>query len=109
MGKTVFSHAERRNLLFKAANYRESSWKRSSARHALMDMAEALGDGSLWTEVGVILVDACRVDDLSAQVSDHFVDYCPESVFAKFTDSCPRHRFRGWRNRAIKIKKGEVK
>lgn len=102
MGKTVFSHNERKRLLFQAINFRENSSRRSSARHALMDMAAALGDESLWTEIGDILVDACRVDDLSAQVSDHFVDDSPDVVFAKFAKTCPYRRFVGWRRRADK-------
>lgn len=103
MGKLSFSHQEVRDLLFTADNYRDKSSKRSSARHALMDLAEATGDDSLWDKVGAILVEACRVDDLSAQVSDHFVDYCPDNVFAKFAKDCPYRRFRGWHRRADKL------
>ncbi len=104
MGKLSFSHQEVRDLLFTADNYRDKSSKRSSARHTLMGLAAAAGDDSLWDKVGAILVEACRVDDLSAQVSDHFVDDSPDVVFAKFAKTCPYRRFVGWRRRADELK-----
>ncbi len=73
---------------------------RSAILHDLMDKAEFYNNGSLWREIGNSLIAAYRRDDLSAQVSDHFVNKCPDEVFKDFAKIGPRDKYHNWADRA---------
>jgi hypothetical protein len=77
---------------------------RSGILHDLMDFAETKDDHRLWNQIGWVLVRASKRDDLSTQVSDHFVDHCPDQVFRSFATSNPSRRFKAWKERGFKLR-----
>ncbi len=89
--------------LKRAENFSLAPMVRSGVLHDLMDTAETRGDERLWREIGWVLVRSFKEDDLSAQVSDHFVDKCPESVFKGFARTSPSTRFTRWRKRRVAL------
>ena len=76
---------------------------RSRLFHDLMDRAALTKNNTLWLRVGRALVSACDRDDLSSQVSDHFVDGSPDEVFVEVANGSPRRRFRRWDSRAGRL------
>ena len=74
--------------------------KRAAIWHGLMDVAEATEDDELWNEIGEIIIIAFNRDDVSAKISDHFVDKCPDEIFRKYAMQGPHDRFVAWRKRA---------
>jgi hypothetical protein len=73
---------------------------RSAIFHDLMDRAEADSDHDLWYKIGGAVIVAYQNDDLSAQVSDHFVRACPDDVFKDFAYIGPCDKYRNWKKRA---------
>ncbi len=76
---------------------------RSGIRHELIDEAHRRDDNRFWREVARALVKAHGQDDLSGQVSDHFVNLCPDHIFREFTGKSPRHTFKNWSKRARRM------
>lgn len=76
---------------------------RSGIRHDLMDEAEEFSDTEMWRAIGFALVKAFKKDDLTPQVSDHFVRACPDEIFREFARQGPYLQFRNWRKRADKF------
>lgn len=81
----------------KSENYQASGSARSGARHDFIRLAEILNDESHWLKAGLALIRAAEVDDLTPQVSDHFIDVCPDSIFAQLPVKSAAMRFTGWR------------
>lgn len=73
---------------------------RSGGLHNLMDLAQRADDHDLWLRIGRALIRACDDDDLTPQVSDHFVDACPDQIFKQVANASPRKRFKAWHRRA---------
>jgi hypothetical protein len=70
---------------------------RSGIRHSLIDTAHRMQDSEAWTDIGNALIRAAETDDLSPQVSDHFVRACPDAIFAGFALDNAACRFTRWR------------
>lgn len=89
-------------LFGKARNSCLNYQTRAAAMHELMDIAEAGGDESLWMRIAGLLVEAFELDDVSAKVSDHFVEKSPDPAFEH---ACRRviPRYAAWRRRAKKF------
>ena len=79
--------------------------ERSAIRHRLMDQASSNDDLGLWHEIAQALVRASLGDDLTPEVSDHFVRDCPDEVFMVVKDAKPRRRFTRWHHRARRLEK----
>lgn len=80
-------------------NFSLSPQIRSRARHEFIDLAEKLSVLDMWVEAGQALIRAAEGNDLSAQVSDHFVRVCPDEAFEQFPYHSAAMRFTGWRER----------
>ena len=92
------------DALFERANdLRISPRGRSRILHDLMDHAKATRDNELWHKIGLALIRAREIDDLSTRVSDHFVDLSPDEVFKEVAKKGPRFPFNGWSARARKL------
>lgn len=68
-----------------------------------MDLAKRSDDNELWLEIGHLLIAARDIDDLTTNVSDHFVGVCPDDVFRQVANGSPRERFRAWNFRAASL------
>lgn len=89
--------------LQRSEDYTLTPRTRSGVRHDLMDDAEAHEDVRLWRAIAEHLVRAYKRDDLSPEVSDHFVDACPDEVFKEFAFGGPNNKFHAWRRRAHRL------
>lgn len=76
---------------------------RSAALHDLIDSARQNENEELWQRVAEVVVRACDKDDLTPQVSDHFVRDCPDEIFKTVAEKSPRDRFTYWRQRANRL------
>lgn len=76
---------------------------RSAIWHGLMDVAELWQDDALWNEIGEIIILAFSRDDVSAKISDHFVEKCPDVVFRKYALQGPHDRYVRWRQRTQEL------
>jgi cytosine/adenosine deaminase-related metal-dependent hydrolase len=86
------------NLRVSADYVSSTPGARSAARHELMDTAEKRNDLEFWREIARDIIESHKMDDLTPQVSDHFVRTCPDDVFKEFADQGPQQFFR-WRMR----------
>jgi hypothetical protein len=73
---------------------------RSGLIHRAMDHAESTSDHDLWNEIGEVIIEMYESDDLSTQLSDHFVNHCPIEVFIRFAARGPIRKFRAWAKRS---------
>lgn len=103
MEHAVVSFAADEDLFRRAEDQTILPKGRSKAMHELMDKAGANHDRDLWIGIGHLLIRSYDRGDLTPQVSDHFVDSCPEKVFRLFANECPRRRFRNWHYRANRL------
>jgi 16S rRNA C1402 N4-methylase RsmH len=87
----------------RSENYQLPDVVRSGIRHDLLDVAEQLGDDLVWDEIAQAIVRACDEDDLTPQVSDHFVRAAPDHIFRKVAMGSPHDRFTRWRRRAYEL------
>lgn len=101
--KHFVEEVQYRREINQSEDYDEPERVRSGIRHRLMDEAEQTGNEDLWLNIGQALVRAHGYDDLTTQVSDHFVRACPDSVFRKVALESPGTRFDRWRRRAIRL------
>ena len=81
----------------KSENYDVSATVRSLARHDFIRLAESLDDELHWLKAGLALIRAAEFDDLTPQVSDHFIEVCPDSIFEQLPARSDAMRFTGWR------------
>ena len=86
--------------LARAQNYKLTGPQRSGVLHDLMDEACRDGNEYLWSSIAEVLVRACDADDLTPQVSDHFVRDAPDEVFKAVARKSPYSRYTYWRKRA---------
>jgi hypothetical protein len=98
MQSSHINHQHQRRI-DRSENYTLEARKRSAERHDLMDIAQSTQDNALWLQIGLALGRACDHDDLTPQVSDHFVEHCPDAVFLQVKHVIPREKFKYWRKR----------
>jgi len=91
------------DTLRRSEDYTALGVVRSAVRHDLMDKAAMTADMQMWRDIGETLVRACDRDDLTPQVSDHFVRDCPTEVFKDFATTSPCDRFVKWQKRAKRL------
>lgn len=88
------------NLIQSSENYRLSFGERSSYRHRAIEYAERTGVHEDWVDVGEALIRAAEINDLTPQVSDHFVRDCPDEVFASLPRESAACKFYKWRKKS---------
>jgi hypothetical protein len=86
-------------VIERSENRSNSASARSGARHDFIRLAESLNDELHWLKAGLALIRAAEWDDLTPQVSDQFVEVCPDSIFAQLPSDSRAMRFVGWRKR----------
>ena len=95
------------SALERSKDYANTPQVRSALRHSLMDKAQRSGDLVLRRKIGRALIDAYNNNDLTAQVSDHFVRDCPNEVFREFGLSGPNNKYWAWKKRATRAPRQE--
>jgi len=89
-----------RQLIYRSENPKCRSEQRNRMRHKLLNLAIEVNEYDVWLKIANAFVRACNADDLTPQVSDRFVDHCPEKVFRVLgPEVSPYERFSGWRKR----------
>lgn len=96
--------------LWEAARKARSPLERSHACHKLMDVAERSSDVRLWENIGRHLIELLERNDLSPEVSDHYVRKCPDEAFLIIARVWTRQKpFTGWMCRRNTLRQVETR
>lgn len=88
----------------------KSPLERSHACHKLMDVAERSGNLELWENIGRHFIELLERDDLSPEVSDHYVRQCPDEAFIVIAQIWTRRKpFAGWICRRDNLRRVETR